>query len=88
MFNDRSVWEARRHCCRFQQLRRSCDEAAGPDGSSNRNVEGREAAKPLRETNLVGEGIRDAVLFLVATSYDSKMRRGLGRRVVSVYHLL
>ena len=52
----------------FQQLRRSCYEAAGPDGNSNRNVEVREATRPLRYMDLVGEGIRDAVLFLCITS--------------------
>ena len=71
----------------FQQLRRSSEEADGPDGSSSRDVEEREAAKPLREIDLVGEGIRDAVLFLCTTSlttddapWNGIPCRGLGFR--------
>ena len=51
-----------------QQLRRKSNEAEEPAIRSNRNVEGREAGKPLCKSNLMGEGIRDAVVFLVVTS--------------------
>ena len=56
---------------------------------SNRNVEDREAVGPLREPSAMGEGIRDAVLFPVVTSWlKSTMRRWTGCRLVPVRHLL
>ncbi len=42
----------------------------------------------LRELNLMGEGIPDAVLFLAATSLTTLMRPGLGCQAVSVFYLL
>jgi len=51
-----------------QQLRRRRDEALKLAIRAHRSVEVCEAAKPLRELNPMGKGIRNAVVFLVVTS--------------------
>ena len=62
------MWEAKARAAAVQQLRRRCDEAAELAVRAYRNVEGCEAARPLRELNPMGEEIRDAVVFLFVTS--------------------